>query len=110
MNNLTVKDLKQQTSADGVSSISELRRQIDEVVTNAPVVDLHTHLFAPEFGEMNLYGVDELLNYHYLIAEMFRYTSVTYEQFWAMDKGAQADLIWKTLFVENTPVSEATRG
>jgi hypothetical protein len=79
-------------------------------VTTAPVVDLHTHLFAPQFGEMNLYGIDELLNYHYLIAEMFRYTNVTYEKFWAMDKRAQADLIWQTLFVENTPLSEATRG
>ena len=27
-----------------------------------------------------------------------------------MEKRAQADLIWRTLFLENTPISEATRG
>lgn len=41
---------------------------------------------------------------------MFRYAPVTYDQFWALTRAAQADLIWKTLFVENTPLSEATRG
>ena len=27
-----------------------------------------------------------------------------------MSKTQQADLVWQTLFVENTPISEATRG
>ena len=31
-------------------------------------------------------------------------------QYWTMSKREQADLIWRTLFVENAPVSEATRG
>ena len=89
---------------------TELRRQVEEVVTATPVVDVHTHLFAPEFGEMNLFGIDELLTYHYLIAETFRSTSIKAECFWQMSKTEQADLVWKTLFVENTPLSEATRG
>lgn len=87
-----------------------LRREIDEIVAAVPVTDLHTHLFAPQFEDLNLYGIDELLNYHYLIAELFRYSPVTPAEFWQMDKRAQADLIWRTLFVENTPLSEATRG
>ncbi|MBA3631826.1 MAG: glucuronate isomerase [Acidobacteria bacterium] len=87
-----------------------MRRQVDEIISTAPVVDLHTHLFAPQFGELSLYGIDELLNYHYLIAEMFRFSNITPEEFWRMEKRAQADLIWQTLFVENTPLSEATRG
>lgn len=117
MNNLTVKQFEKTISADGdgrsggnAQNIQELRRQVDEIITNTPVFDLHTHLFAPQFGELNLYGIDELLNYHYLIAEMFRFSSVTTEKFWQMNKKAQSDLIWKTLFVENTPLSEATRG
>src|SRR6185369_15788661 len=48
--------------------------------------------------------------YHYLTAETFRSTKVSIEQFWRMSKTEQADLVWKTLFVENTPTSEAARG
>ena len=59
---------------------------------------------------MNLSGIDELLTYHYLVAETFRSTRIKAECFWQMSKAEQADLVWKTLFVENTPLSEATRG
>lgn len=89
---------------------SNLRSLIDEAVSDVFVVDMHTHLFAPEFGRLNLWGIDELLNYHYLIAEFFRYSTLSYEEFWKLEKQAQADLIWRVLFVENTPISEATRG
>ena len=88
----------------------ELRSVVDEVITTTPVLDMHTHLFAPQFGEMNLWGVDELLTYHYLIAELFRSSNTSPEQFWELSKAQQADLIWETLFVRNTPLSEATRG
>ncbi len=88
----------------------QLRREVTEVVKTCPVIDVHTHLLAPEFGEMSLFGIDELLTYHYLIAETLRSREVTPEQFWCMNTTAQADLVWKSLFVENTPLSEATRG
>ena len=87
-----------------------LRRHVEEVVNRTPVFDLHTHLYAPEFGDLGLSGIDELLTYHYLVAETFRSAAVSYENFWRMPKPAQADLVWRTLFVENTPVSEAARG
>src|SRR5678815_5339781 len=32
------------------------------------------------------------------------------DRFWAMSKMDQADLVWKTLFVDNTPTSEAAQG
>ena len=73
-------------------------------------IDIHTHLFAPAFGDLGLWGIDELLTYHYLEAELFRSCSVSPERYWQMTKRDQADLIWKALFVENSPVSEATRG
>jgi hypothetical protein len=57
-----------------------------------------------------LWGFDELLTYHYLEAEFFRYSKTTPEQYWSLPKPAQAEAIWQALFVENTPVSEATRG
>jgi hypothetical protein len=87
-----------------------LRRLVEGTVNRTPVIDLHTHLYAPEFGSLGLSGIDELLTYHYLIAETFRSSGVSYEGFWRLSKTEQADLVWRTLFVENTPLSEATRG
>lgn len=89
---------------------SLLRQQIEETVNNTPVIDIHTHLYTPEFGEMNLYGIDELLTYHYLVAEMFRSSAVTTEHFWQLNKRKRANLVWQTLFIENTPFSEAALG
>ncbi|MBS1793187.1 MAG: glucuronate isomerase [Acidobacteria bacterium] len=87
-----------------------LRRCVEEVVDQTPVIDIHTHLYAPEFEGLNLYGIDELLTYHYLVAEMFRYADVRPEQFWSLTKKERAALVWRTLFVENTPLSEASIG
>ena len=91
-----------------------------------PVVDMHTHLYPPTFGTpvpnstgkldpngLMLWGMDELVTYHYLIAEVYRIvppSKLPYEQFWKMSKAEQADHIWKHLFVERTPISEACRG
>ena len=88
----------------------ELRAEVELVVNAAPVMDVHTHLFPPEFNELCLWGIDELLTYHYLTAETFRSARIPYKQFWAMSKTDQADLVWKTLFVDNTPTSEAAQG
>lgn len=87
-----------------------LRRQVNEVIHTAPAVDMHTHLFAPEFRQLNLSGIDELLTYHYLVAECFRSCDVSTDDFWRLSKTEQADLVWTNLFVRNTPLSEATRG
>ncbi len=94
----------------GITERDALRRQVLEVVTTTSAIDMHTHLYPPGFGSLSLSGIDELLTYHYLVAEVFRSTDVSAETFWSLSKQAQADLIWRTLFVENSPVSEATRG
>ena len=98
------------TESQLLTDTTELRAQVELIVNSTPVADVHTHLFPPEFNEMCLSGIDELLTYHYLTAETFRSTKVSVEQFWRMSKTDQADLVWKTLFVENTPISEAARG
>jgi hypothetical protein len=98
------------TESQLLTSTTELRAQVELIVNSTPVADVHTHLFPSEFDEYCLYGIDELLTYHYLTAETFRSTKVSIEQFWRMSKTEQADLVWKTLFVENTPTSEAARG
>jgi hypothetical protein len=87
-----------------------LRATVVEVVQAQPITDIHTHLYAPPFGELLLWGVDELITYHYLIAETFRKASISYEAYWALSRTEQADLIWQTLFIENSPISESCRG
>jgi hypothetical protein len=88
----------------------QLRTAIREAVAEVEITDVHTHLYPPAFGDLLLWGIDELVNYHYLVAEVFRYTDLSYEEFWRMSKREQADLIWRHLFVENSPIGEACRG
>jgi hypothetical protein len=83
---------------------------VKETLAVTPFVDIHTHLFAPAFGDLGHWGIDELLTYHYLEAELFRSATVSPESYYALDKQEKADLVWQTLFVENGPLSEATRG
>ncbi len=87
-----------------------IREVVSRVLEATPVVDIHTHLFPPAFRELALSGIDELLTYHYLEAELFRSSPVAPDEYWALERSRQADLIWRTLFVENTPLSEAARG
>ena len=87
-----------------------LEAVVAEVFASTQVIDMHTHLFAPGFGKLGLWGIDHLLTYHYLEAELFRFSPIKPEQYWALNMEQRADLIWKTLFVENTPISEAARG
>jgi len=88
----------------------DVRACVKRVVADTAVFDMHTHLFPPEFGSLNHWGIDELLTYHYLIAEVMRGGDVRPSEFFGLTQEGQADLIWQTLFVRSTPLSEATRG
>jgi hypothetical protein len=90
--------------------VEDVRAYVRHVVPETPVFDMHTHLFPPEFGSLNRWGIDNLLTYHYLVAEVMRAADVRPAEFHAMAQTAQADLIWQALFVRSTPLSEATRG
>ena len=90
--------------------MTNLLETVTEELQAAQFLDMHTHLFKPALGTLGLWGIDELLTYHYLEAELFRSSEITPEQYWSMSKKEQADAIWRTLFVDNLPVSEATRG
>ena len=105
---------------------AELHDLVHQILARQPATDMHTHLYAPTFGTpvanrmgktdpdgLLLWGIEELVTYHYLVAEVYRIVPATrlpYDQFWRWPKSRQADHIWKYLFVENTPVSEACRG
>lgn len=88
----------------------EIQTAVEEELQRLPIIDVHTHLFMPSLGNLGLWGIDELLTYHYLEAELFRSSRITPADYWNLNKQQQADLIWKTLFVENPPVSESCRG
>jgi len=88
----------------------QLRQAVEEVLASTPFIDIHTHLYSPSFGALGLWGIDELLTYHYLEAEFFRSSDTTPKQYWKFSRKEKADAIWQALFVENSPISEATRG
>jgi hypothetical protein len=88
----------------------DIRDVVTRVVAQTPVTDLHTHLYAPEFGPLLLWGIDELLTYHYLAAEVLRVSNVGSDAYWAMGKREQASLVWHELFLERSPIGEACRG
>jgi hypothetical protein len=81
-------------------------------VASVMAIDLHTHLLPPSHGSLCLWGIDELLTYHYLVAEYFMTApaAVTPQALYAMNKREQADIIWQALFIDRSPISEACRG
>ncbi len=93
-----------------IANPQDLRTAVDTAIAEVPITDIHTHIYDPGFGELLLWGIDDLLTYHYLVAEVFRWLDVSYDNFWSMSKTEQADLIWKTLFIERSPISESCRG
>eukprot|EP00966_Prymnesium_polylepis_P029436 683917-Prymnesium_polylepis.1 len=106
--------------------------QLDEVVrryVNAvEAIDVHTHLLPPTHANLLLFGIDELLTYHYLVAELFMVLPIdleedtvstqfdaaaqapTTDEFFSWPKAKQADLVFEELFIKRTPLSEACRG
>ena len=88
----------------------EILRAVEDQLSATRFIDVHTHLFMPSLGKLGLWGIDELITYHYLEAELFRSSNLKPEQYWNMSKPEKANAIWRALFVENAPVSEATRG
>src|ERR1035438_1079081 len=85
-------------------------KQISDIVMSTPVTDIHTHLYDPAFKDLLLWGIDDLLVYHYLVSESFPYLDLPYDKFWSLSKTGQADLVWDALFLQHSPISEACRG
>src|SRR5271166_6164306 len=112
--NTAVADTLSKSPSNGGSSSAleprELTAAVEEELAATRFIDVHTHLFMPSLGKLGLWGIDELITYHYLEAELFRSSNLKSEQYWNMTKSEKADAIWRALFVENAPISEATRG
>lgn len=96
---------------EAIADRAGLEAAVGRILERTPVLDLHTHIYSADFGELLLWGVDELVTYHYLIAEVCRAPGgPSPEEFFSLTKPQQADRIWRHLFVEASPVSEACRG
>lgn len=88
----------------------QLSAQVEKIVATTPITDIHTHLYDPAFGKLLLWGIDDLLVYHYLVAESFRHFDMPYDDFWGLSKTDQASMIWDALFIKHSPISESCRG
>lgn len=108
MSSTTIDSTK--TSPTAPLEAGHMLEAVEAILKKTPFIDIHTHLFNPSLGSLGLWGIDELVTYHYCEAELFRSSNIKPSAYWELSKREKADLIWKTLFVDNPPVSEATRG
>ena len=91
-------------------ALKTIADRVRTAVMETPVLDVHTHIYDAGFGDLLLWGIDELVTYHYLVAEVYRVAHMPYDRFWAMSTAERTDHIWRHLFLERSPVSEACRG
>lgn len=88
----------------------DISLKVNEIIGKSRIIDIHTHLYPAEFKNLALWGPDELITYHYLIAEAIRATNIPYNEFWGKSKREKADFIFENLFIKRSPLSEAARG
>ena len=90
-----------QTPIPGSSNLMTQNVIVDDIasvvlseVRGQQVIDLHTHLLPPSHGSLCLWGIDELLTYHYLVAEYFMTApaEITPEYFYSLNKARQVSI------------------
>ncbi len=54
-----------------LSDLNAVTAAARKAVAETPITDVHTHLFPTSHGDLLLWGADEVLTYHYLVAELF---------------------------------------
>jgi hypothetical protein len=70
---------------------AELAARVEKIVLRPQSTTFTRICTIPAFGELLLWGIDDLLVYHYLVSEAFRYLDMPYDKFWAQSKTEQAD-------------------
>ena len=91
-------------------SNDNLSNKLSNIIDSTTIFDMHTHLFPPSHKNFFLSGFKNLLNYHYLIAELLTATNIDASTFYSYNFEKKASLIWNELFEKRTPVSEACTG
>ena len=64
-------------------SNQELSNTLEAAINNTKIFDIHTHLFPSVFKSHSLSGFINLLNYHYLIAELLTNANAPTAVLWA---------------------------
>jgi hypothetical protein len=80
--------------------------QIRRILIQTPITDVQTQLLDPCFGSLARSGLDDLLTTPSLLSEACRFKGQALR---ALPQAAQAEQVWQTLLVENSPLSDATR-
>ena len=82
MKSTSLEQSRTNLDSSGVDQLAgdQIRPAVEQVLARTPSIDMHTHLFSPAFGKLGLWGIDELLTYHYLEAEVFRSSDITPER------------------------------
>ena len=93
-----------------ILSNDNLSNKLSNIIDSTTIFDMHTHLFPPSHKKFFLSGFKNLLNYHYLIAELLTATNIDASTFYSYNFEKKASLIWNELFEKRTPVSEACTG
>ena len=93
-----------------ILSSDNISNKLLNIINSTPIFDLHTHLFPPNHEGYFLLGFKNLLNYHYLIAELLTATNIDASTFYSYNDEKKASIIWNELFEKRTPVSEACAG
>ena len=70
-------------SSEGIKP-EDLPREVERILSETPVFDVHTHQYPPSFKTLFSAGIDDLVTYHYLIAELFRSSNLSVDAFWSL--------------------------
>lgn len=83
---------------------------LERFVFSTKVIDVHTHLFPSKFKNFFKAGIIELLNYHYLTAELLSSTKINPKKFYALSDINKAKIVWNEIFLKKTPMSTSALG
>src|ERR1035441_4471254 len=82
-----------QAAASGALAASQIGAAVQDELQAAQFIDIHTHLYMPSLGPVGLWGIDNLVTYHYLEAELFRSSTVQPAAYWQLSQQEKADAI-----------------
>ena len=88
----------------------QIQFYVQKFVNIVPIYDIHTHLFPSNFNKFYKVGLIELLNYHYLVAELLSLNTISPVNFYKLTKYEKARKIWEQLFFNKYPFSTAAVG
>ena len=76
---------------------SQIGAAVEDELHAAQFIDIHTHLYMPSLGPVGLWGIDNLVTYHYLEAELFRSSTIQPAAYWQLSQQEKADVIWRAM-------------